>query len=78
MMINKQRIDDERTEKQVTQLMMQAQAPVNANMVIDQNVLSEIEKNGGFPRHHVIGSLQNDELNYATAYYYLLCTLKEF
>ena len=49
-MINKQRNEDERTEKQVHQLMIQSQAPSNANMVIDQNVLAEIEKVGGFPK----------------------------
>jgi hypothetical protein len=49
-MINKQRNEDERTEKQVHQLMVQSQAPSNANMVIDQNVLTDIEKNGGFPK----------------------------
>ena len=48
MMINKQRIEDERTESQVHQLMQQNHPPVN--IIIDNNVLCEIEKNGGFPR----------------------------
>jgi hypothetical protein len=47
--IERMMINDERTEKQVHQLMVQAQAPANANMIIDQNVLIDIEKNGGFP-----------------------------
>lgn len=48
--IERMMINDERTEKQVHQLMVQAQPPSNANMLIDQNVLIDIEKNGGFPR----------------------------
>jgi hypothetical protein len=47
-------------------------------MNIDQSVLGDIEKTGGFPKGYVVNSLQNDELNYATAYYYLLCTPKEY
>jgi hypothetical protein len=41
-------------------------------------VAGDIERKGGFPRAYIIASLNNDELNYATAYYYLLCTPKEY
>lgn len=50
----------------------------NAQVVIEQGVIGEMERNGGYPKQYVIMSLQNDELNYATAYYYLLCTEKEY
>lgn len=49
-----------------------------ANLVINQEITEEIERTGGFPKAYTIASLNNDDLNYATAYYYLLCTVKEY
>jgi hypothetical protein len=37
-----------------------------------------MERQGGYPRYFTIASLNNDDLNYATAYYYLLGTPKEY
>jgi hypothetical protein len=46
-------------------------------IVIDDKILAEIEKSG-FPRSYIISSLNNDDLNYATAFYHLLTTQKEY
>lgn len=48
------------------------------NLVIDQEIVGEIERNGGYPGNYTITCLNNDDLNYATAFYYLLGTLKEY
>jgi len=45
--------------------------------MVNERFIEEIE-NDGFPRNYIIQSLNNDELNYATTYYYLLDTGKEF
>lgn len=52
-------------------------AAQNAGLVIDQGLVAEIERNG-FPRQYLVASLNSDDLNYATAYYYLLGTVKEY
>ena len=44
---------------------------------IDDFIISEIEK-CGYPKSYLLNSLNNDEMNYATAYYYLLTKPKEF
>jgi hypothetical protein len=46
-------------------------------LVIDEKIVSEIE-NVGFPKNYIINSLNNDELNYVTTYYYLMITQKEY
>lgn len=74
MMIKRQRTEEEQHESQVHQMI---KASHNANLVIQQPLIAEIERNG-FPQQYTCGSLSNDELNYATAYYYLLCTEKEY
>lgn len=40
-------------------------------LVIDEGIVNEIEKHG-FPKQFIVNSLNNDELNYVTAYYHLL------
>ena len=49
----------------------------NLNLVIDQSVITDIEKSG-YPKPYITTSLQSDDLNYVTAFYYLLCTVKEY
>ena len=39
--------------------------------------MEEVEKSG-FTKKHIIDSLNNDELNYATTFYYLLTIEKEY
>ena len=46
-------------------------------LVIDDKLLFEIEQ-VGFPKNYIINSLNNDELNYVTTYYYLMTTQKEY
>lgn len=46
-------------------------------LIINERYLSEVEK-AGYPRTFLVRSLNNDELNYATSFYYLLNTQKEF
>jgi len=48
------------------------------NLVIEEAKVREIEAAGGFPAAYTRNSLVSEELNYATAYYYLLCTAKEY
>ena len=40
-------------------------------MVIDEGSVGEIEKSG-YPKPFVMASLNNDDLNHVTTYYYLL------
>ena len=49
MMIKKQRIEDESKEKEVNLMVRASSTASQANLVMDQNVIAEIEKNG-FPR----------------------------
>lgn len=74
MMIKKQKNDDEQQESRVHQLMT---INNNLNLVIDQSVIADIEKSG-YPKAYITTSLQSDDLNYVTAFYYLLCTVKEY
>lgn len=46
-------------------------------LVIDDKIIGEIEKTG-FPKNYIVNSLNNDELNYATTFYQLLTTQKEY
>ncbi len=47
-------------------------------MVIDEASVSEIEKSG-YPKSYIMASLNNDDLNHVTTYYYLLLlTQKEY
>lgn len=48
------------------------------NLVIEESKVREIEAAGGFPAAYTRNSLISEELNYATAYYYLLCTAREY
>lgn len=76
-MIKKQRIEEEQHESQVNNMIKAQMAAQNAGLVIDQGLVAEIERNG-FPRQYLVASLNSDDLNYATAYYYLLGTVKEY
>lgn len=46
-------------------------------LVLDEQVIGQIAR-AGFPRKHVVESLNNDQLNYATTFYHLLRTIKEY
>lgn len=46
-------------------------------LVLNDKLVQEVEKSG-FPKQYILNSLNNDELNYATSYYYLLGTEKEY
>ena len=77
-MIKKQRNEDDTTESHVNQLVKHNNVPQIANVVIDPSLINEIERSGGFPATYTTNSLNSDELNYATAFYYLLCIAKEY
>lgn len=49
----------------------------NLSLVIDNKILNEVEK-CGFTKKHITNSLKNDELNYATTFYYLSTITKEY
>ena len=49
----------------------------NLSLVIDAAILNDVEK-CSFSRKYITESLKNDELNYATAFYYLLTIKKEY
>ncbi len=86
-MIDKQKTDDEEEERRLGTdenvnlgndtgfMKMGIQAA--QTLMVNERFIEEIE-NDGFPRNYIIQSLNNDELNYATTYYYLLDTGKEF
>jgi len=76
-MINKQRVEEEKQDNHANLVMKQSMPSHNAFMVIDHSILAEIERNG-FPKQYTTTSLEKDELNYATAYYFLLGTPKEY
>lgn len=40
-------------------------------VVIDEGAIGEIEKNG-YPKPYIMASLNNDDLNHVTTFYYLL------
>lgn len=44
---------------------------------MDEIILTQVEK-AGFPKAFIIASLNNDDLNHVTTYYYLLKTHKEY
>lgn len=76
MVIDKQKIEDDEDNDKI----------LNANagkmgsamtMVIDEKIISEIEK-CGFPKLYLVSSLNNDDLNYSTTFYHLLTTQKEY
>ena len=46
-------------------------------LVLNELFVVEVEK-CGFPKSYIVNSLNNDELNYATTFYYLLGTEKEY
>ena len=46
-------------------------------MVIDEASVREIERNG-YPKSYIMASLNNDDLNHVTTYYYILQTQKEY
>lgn len=46
-------------------------------LVLEDKIILEIERHG-FPKTYIVNSLNNDELNHVTTYYYLLTTQKEY
>mmetsp|Transcript_15985 Transcript_15985/g.11531 ORF Transcript_15985/g.11531 Transcript_15985/m.11531 type:complete len:322 (-) Transcript_15985:42-1007(-) len=81
--IEQQIVDDQRTESEArcdTDLedsITHAGLQRVQTLVINDKLVAEIERTG-YPRSYIVQSLNNDELSYVTAFYYLLCTNKEF
>lgn len=46
-------------------------------MIMDEHFLEQIERSN-YPKAYTVASLNNDELNYVTTFYYLLKTPKEY
>ena len=46
-------------------------------LIIDDEKVAAIEKTG-YPRAYIMASLNNDDLNHATTFYYLLQAAKEY
>lgn len=75
MVIDKQKNEEEEEEKRhLEQIMSNEQTQT---LLIDEHIVQEVEK-GGYPRSYIVKSLNSDELNYATSFYYLLTTDKEY
>ena len=45
--------------------------------MVDERIVADVEA-AGFPKQFIVSSLNNDELNYVTTFYYLLATQKEY
>lgn len=74
-------IDNQKTEEERSRTAAEEDLLYKSNqqhtLVINDLLLAQIE-NAGYPKGWLVNCLNNDELNYATAFYYLLCTDKEF
>lgn len=46
-------------------------------LVLNEKLVNEVEK-CGFPKSYICNSLNNDDMNYATTFYYLLEIQKEY
>ena len=46
-------------------------------LIIDELLVNTIEKTG-YPKPYILASLNNDDLNHTTTFYYLLQTHKEY
>ena len=75
MMIDRQKTEEEEEERDWN---AKSSAMYGTpTLVIDQKFIAEIERSG-FPKPYVVQCLNSDELNYATAFYFLLTTQKEY
>lgn len=74
-MIENQKTEDEEEERTQKQRLMNMQTALT--LVIDERLVADIE-GSGFPKSYIVNSLNNDEMNYVTTYYYLLTTQKEY
>lgn len=79
MVIDRQKTEEEEEEKEYYQSSLQNKFNLNtaSTLVVDDKIISDIERHG-FPKAYIVNSLNNDELNYVTTYYYLLTTQKEY
>jgi len=48
-----------------------------ATLMLDEKIVADVERSG-YPKQYIIQSLNNDELNHATTYYYLVTTEVEY
>lgn len=76
MVIDKQKTEEEEDDK-CHKSNIAHQMGSAMTLVIDDNILNEMEK-CGFPRTYIVNSLNNDDLNYASTFYHLLTTAKEY
>ena len=74
-MIENVKTEEEEEERQLLQ--MSNEMSQSQTLVLQDNLIVEVEKSG-FPKPYVVNSLNSDELNYATTFYFLLTTNKEF
>lgn len=75
MVIDRQKTEEEEEENEYHNHKMALGSA--QTLILDDKVISEIERQG-FPKTYIVNSLNNDELNYVTTYYYLMNTQKEY
>ena len=56
---------------------LQNESGFTQTLVLNEQLINEVEK-CGFPKQYIVNSLNNDELNYATTFYFLLGVVKEY
>jgi predicted deacylase len=49
----------------------------SGTLIVEEHLLQQIERSN-FPKAYIVASLNNDELNHVTTFYYLLKTPKEY
>ena len=69
MVIDGQRTEDEDEDRR--------QLQTGQTLVVDERIVADVEA-AGFPKQFIVSSLNNDELNYVTTFYYLLAMQKEY
>lgn len=77
MVLDRVKTEEEEEEKYNSMTNQMNQLGSALTLVIDDKILQEIEV-AGFPKNYIINSLNNDELNYVTTFYYLMITQKEY
>lgn len=75
MVIDRQKTEEEEEDNYQKERLLNLGSA--QTLVIDEKLISDIEVNG-FPKQYIINSLNNDDMNYVTTYYYLLTTSKEY
>ena len=77
MVIDKQKIEDEEDNDKLMKNHISNNTATNITTVIDDRLIAEVERYG-FPKIYIVQSLNNDDLNYASTFYHLLTTQKEY